>query len=133
MDRTEAVRRVLLSGALAGVVFAAVAGPYMAALSLQKHRHDFGDSGSLNYAWYSAGTQKMHLEPGQTERFGSVGVNLVHPVPRLLDSPPIYSYKALAYGTGSIPRTSTSALCHMWTCAICCLAICGTLRWWDGI
>jgi 4-amino-4-deoxy-L-arabinose transferase-like glycosyltransferase len=92
-------RRVLLSGALAGVVFAAVAGPYMAALSLQKHRLDFGDSGSLNFAWYSAGTQKMHLELGQTERFGSASVRLVHPVPRLLDSPPIYSYKALPYGT----------------------------------
>jgi hypothetical protein len=95
-------RRVLLSGALAGVVFAAVAGPYMAALSLQKHRLDFGDSGSLNFAWYSAGTQKMHLELGQTERFGSASVRLVHPVPRLLDSPPIYSYKALRDVSGLV-------------------------------
>jgi hypothetical protein len=93
------VGRVILSGAVAGVVFAAVAGPYVTALSLQKHRLDFGDSGSLNYAWFAAGTQKLHLEPWQTGRFGSSRVQLVHPVPQLLGSPEIYSYKALAYGT----------------------------------
>jgi MFS family permease len=93
------IRRVALGGVLAGVAFAAVAGPYMAALSMQKHRFDFGDSGGLNYAWYSAGTQKYHLEPWQTERFGTSTVKLVHPVPQLLASPPIYSYKAQKYGT----------------------------------
>lgn len=35
--------RAMVSGALAFVVFAAVAGPYVAALSKQKHRLDFGD------------------------------------------------------------------------------------------
>jgi hypothetical protein len=95
----SSIRKVVTGGALAGVAFAAVGGPYIAALSMQKHRFDFGDSGNLNYAWYVAGTQKLHLEPWQTERFGSSTVKLVHPVPQLLASPPIYSYKALKYGT----------------------------------
>ncbi|MGI4854403.1 MAG: hypothetical protein ACRYF4_10205 [Janthinobacterium lividum] len=85
--------------ALALVVFAAVAGPYMAALSLQKHRLDFGDSGTLNYAWYVSGTEKMHLEPWMTGSFGSAKVSLTHPEQQLLAQPGIYSYKALPYGT----------------------------------
>ncbi len=81
------------------VVFALVAGPYIAALSRQKHRFDFGDSGSLNYAWYVSGTEKMHLEPWMTESFGSATVHLVHPEQRVLAAPGVYSYKALPYGT----------------------------------
>ncbi len=84
---------------VAFVVFAAVAGPYITALSLQKHRFDFGDSGTLNYAWYVSGTEKMHLEPWMTGSFGSATVRLLHPERRLLDQPGIYSYKALPYGT----------------------------------
>jgi hypothetical protein len=91
--------RVLSSGALAGVVFALIAGPYIAALSHQKHRFDFGDSGALNYAWYVSGTDKMHLEPWMTGDFGSADVHLVHPEQQLLTHPGIYSYKAEPYGT----------------------------------
>ncbi|GAA3751049.1 hypothetical protein [Terriglobus aquaticus] len=87
-----------LSG-LAAVCFAAIAGPYVAALSHQKHRLDFGDSGSLNYAWYVGGTEKMHLMPWQTDRFGSSDVHLIHPERQVMASPGIYSYKALPYGT----------------------------------
>lgn len=91
--------RVIAGGALAFVVFAAVAGPYIAALSRQKHRFDFGDSGSLNYAWYSGGVEKMHLEPWMTKSFGPATVKLVHPEQQLLASPGIYSYRAEPYGT----------------------------------
>jgi 4-amino-4-deoxy-L-arabinose transferase-like glycosyltransferase len=91
--------RVLVSGALALVVFAAVAGPYVAALSKQKGRFDFGDSGALNYAWYVSGTDKMHLEPWMTEDFGSATVELKHPEKQLLAQPGVYSYKAEKYGT----------------------------------
>jgi hypothetical protein len=93
------LRRVMAGGALALVVFAAVAGPYIAALSRQKHRLDFGDSGALAYAWLSSGTEKMHLEPWQTDRFGSASVHLVHPEIQLLAEPGIYSYRAEPYGT----------------------------------
>ena len=44
----RSIARAALTGLLAFVAFAAVAGPYVAALSHQKHRFDFGDSGSLN-------------------------------------------------------------------------------------
>jgi 4-amino-4-deoxy-L-arabinose transferase-like glycosyltransferase len=91
--------RVVVGGALALVVFAAVAGPYIAALSKQKHRFDFGDSGALNYAWYVSGTDKMHIEPWMTGSFGSASVKLVHPEKQLLAQPGIYSYRAEPYGT----------------------------------
>jgi hypothetical protein len=91
--------RVAVAGGLALLVFAAVAGPYIAALSKQKHRFDFGDSGALNYAWYVSGTDKMHIEPWMTKSFGSASVKLVHPEVQLLAQPGIYSYRAEPYGT----------------------------------
>ena len=93
------LRRVLAGGTLALVVFAAVAGPFVAALSKQKHRLDFGDSGALNFAYFTSGTEKMHLEPWQTDHFGSASVHLVHPETQLLAMPGIYSYRAVPYGT----------------------------------
>jgi 4-amino-4-deoxy-L-arabinose transferase-like glycosyltransferase len=93
------LRRVATGGALGLVVFAVVAGPYMGALSKQKGRFDFGDSGALNYAWYVSGTAKMHIEPWMTKDFGSATVELKHPEKRLLETPGIYSYKAEPYGT----------------------------------
>ena len=91
--------RVIAGGALALIVFAAVAGPYVAALSKQKGRFDFGDSGALNYAWYVSGTVKMHLEPSMTGSFGSATVKLIHPEQQLLAQPGVYSYRAEPYGT----------------------------------
>ena len=83
------------AGVLAFCCFAAIAGPYVAALSRQKGRFDFGDSGALNYAWYVAGTEKMHLEPWQTDKFGAAKVDLKHPEKQLMADPGIYSYAAL--------------------------------------
>ncbi len=91
--------RVVTNAALALVVFGVVAGPYIAALSHQKHRFDFGDSGALNYAWYTGGVEKMHLEPWMTSSFGPATVQLIHPEQQLLASPGIYSYRAEPYGT----------------------------------
>jgi hypothetical protein len=116
--------RVVVGGALALVVFAAVAGPYIGALSKQKHRFDFGDSGTLNYAWYVSGTDKMHIEPWMTDSFGSASVKLVHPEKQLLAQPGIYSYRAEPYGTYPawfdptyfheriVPRFNASRLVH---------------------
>ncbi len=91
--------RVITAGALALLVFAAVAGPYIGELSKQKGRFDFGDSGALNYAWYVSGTVKMHIEPSMSADFGSAKVNLIHPEQQLLAQPGIYSYRAEPYGT----------------------------------
>jgi len=91
--------RVLGAAIVAAVCFGVTAGPYVAALSQQKGRLDFGDSGSLNYAWYVGGTEKKHLQPYQTAEFGSAEVHLKHPERELLHSPLIFSYAALPYGT----------------------------------
>ena len=93
--------RVVGAAMVAAVCFGVTAGPYVAALSRQKGRLDFGDSGSLNYAWYVGGTEKMHLQPYQTAQFGSADVNLKHPERELLAlAVGIFSYVALKpYGT----------------------------------
>jgi hypothetical protein len=91
--------RVIPAALAALVCFAAIAGPYVAALSRQHGRLDFGDSGSLNYAWYVGGTEKMHLQPYMTSQFGSADVHLKHPERELLRSPQILSYAELPYGT----------------------------------
>jgi len=91
--------RIVSLAALTLVVFASVAGPYIAALSSQKHRFDFGDSGALNFAWYTGDTEKLHVEPWMKTEFGSATVHLVHPEAQLLTKPGIYSYRAEPYGT----------------------------------
>ena len=95
----QSVARVAASALLALLCFSIVAGPYIAALSKQKGRLDFGDSGSLNYIWFVSGTEKMHLEQDMTSSFGSADVNLKHPETRLLNAPATYSYKPFPYGT----------------------------------
>jgi multisubunit Na+/H+ antiporter MnhF subunit len=91
--------RVIPAALVAFVCFAAVAGPYVAALSHRHGRFDFGDSGSLNYAWLVGGTEKMHLQPYMTSQFGSAEVHLKHPERELLRSPQVLSYAELPYGT----------------------------------
>jgi hypothetical protein len=91
--------RILSAALVALLCFAVVAGPYVAALSHQRHRFDFGDSGALNYAWYVGGTGKMHLQPYQTGQFGSSEVQLKHPEKELLHTPLILSYAGMPYGT----------------------------------
>src|ERR1700704_4631665 len=95
----QSISRIAASVVLVFVCFSIVAGPYIAALSHQKGRFDFGDSGNLNYVWFVAGTEKMHLQQNQTALFGSADVHLKHPEKQLLNSPPIFSYKELPYGT----------------------------------
>jgi 4-amino-4-deoxy-L-arabinose transferase-like glycosyltransferase len=95
----QSITRILASALLVLVCFSIVSGPYIAALSRQKGRFDFGDSGNLNYVWFVAGTEKMHLQQNQTALFGSSEVHLKHPEKQLLDDPPIFSYRQLPYGT----------------------------------
>ncbi|MGP8258476.1 MAG: glycosyltransferase family 39 protein [Acidobacteriaceae bacterium] len=95
----HAVKRIIPAVLVALTCFAIVAGPYIAALSIQRGRFDFGDSGSLNYAWYVGGTEKMHLQPTQTAQFGSSEVHLKHPEKELLHTPLILSYATMPYGT----------------------------------
>jgi len=92
-------KRIVSVALIACAAFAMVAGPYVAALSIQRGRFDFGDSGALNYAWYVGGTEKMHLQPTQTAQFGSSEVHLKHPEKELLHAPLVLSYAAMPYGT----------------------------------
>ena len=95
----HAPARIAASALLVLICFSIVAGPYIAALSKQKGRFDFGDSGSLNYIWFVSGTEKMHLEQDMTSSFGAAEVHLTHPETRLLKDPPTYSFKPFPYGT----------------------------------
>jgi hypothetical protein len=95
----HAPARIVAAGLLVLICFSIVAGPYIAALSRQKSRFDFGDSGNLNYVWFVAGTEKMHLQQDEPSLFGAADVHLIHPDKQLLKSPPIFSYKQLPYGT----------------------------------
>ncbi|SDF10419.1 hypothetical protein [Terriglobus roseus] len=89
----------LAQSVVALVLFGVVAGPYIAALSRQHHRFDFGDSGSLNYIWYVSGTEKMHLQQRMTDSFGSATVELKHPEQELMRTPGVYSYTQMQHGT----------------------------------
>lgn len=91
--------RTLTQATLALAGFAVVAGPYIAALSHQQGRFDFGDSGNLNYVWYVSGTEKFHLQPRMVSSFGSAAVDLKHPEKELMQSPGVYSYRAMENGT----------------------------------
>lgn len=89
----------LAQSAVALVAFGVVAGPYVAALSHQHQRFDFGDSGSLNYVWYVSGTEKMHLQQRMADSFGSAIVELKHPEQELMRTPGVYSYTQMQHGT----------------------------------
>jgi hypothetical protein len=95
----QSIARITAAAVLVFICFSIVAGPYIAALSHQRGRFDFGDSGNLNYVWFVAGTEKMHLQQNQTALFGAADVHLKHPEKQLLDNPPTFSYKQLPYGT----------------------------------
>jgi len=95
----HAPARIAAAALLASACFAIIAGPYIAALSHQKGRLDFSDSGTLNYAWFVGGTEKMHLQNDETNLFGSAEVHLKHPEKELLRAPLVLSYKQLPYGT----------------------------------
>jgi hypothetical protein len=76
------------------LVFLAVAGPFIAALSIAKGRVTFSDSAKLNYAWYVSGTQYRYWqgEPPSTGRPS-------HPVRKLFDEPAIYEFGTPIGGT----------------------------------
>jgi hypothetical protein len=95
----HAPARIAAAALLTLICFSIVAGPFIAALSKQKGRFDFGDSGNLNYAWFVSGTEKMHLQQDESSLFGAYEVHLQHPEKQLLKNPPIFSYKQQPYGT----------------------------------
>lgn len=92
---TRLSKRRMLGVALAGCMFLLVSGPFIAALSKQKGRLTFGDSGKLNYAFrVSPGIPDSHWQgeiPG--------GGTPKHPTRQLLDDPPVYEFAQPVGGT----------------------------------
>jgi len=88
-------RGVLISA----VMFVVIAGPYMAALSLQKGRPDFGDSAKLNYAWLVDGTAPQDLLNNQPARFGISAVLLKHSEIELLSKPVVVYFPHFHHAT----------------------------------
>jgi hypothetical protein len=91
--------KIIIAAVVALACFAVIAGPYISALSKQKGRLNFGESGSLNYAWYVGGTEKMHLQNGTPQLYGTSDVHLKHPEHLLLQAPVVADYSSLPYGT----------------------------------
>ena len=89
--------RIVGGTLLAGVIFAAVAGPYIVAISKQRGRPTTGESARLNYAFFVDQTERWH--EWHSGKMGHATANFKHHEELLLDSPPVYSYAAHPLGT----------------------------------
>jgi 4-amino-4-deoxy-L-arabinose transferase-like glycosyltransferase len=78
----------LARSALALAVFAIIAAPLIVALSKEKHRVTFGDTGRLNYAQLIDGAPYLTHWQGQPAGTGTP----VHPTRRVSFDPPIYEF-----------------------------------------
>ena len=102
LTRKGLLRRNIATGAvLAGVIFAAVAGPYIVAISRQLGHPSTGDSARLNYCFFIDQTPRWH-EWYHHDLGHATGVFL-HPeqviAPAIATAPPVYSFAAHPYGT----------------------------------
>lgn len=80
--------RVAASGvAVAALVFGAIAAPQVAALSVQKGRPTFGESGRLAYAWFVDGVPLRHWHGGPP-----AGGVATHPTRRVGRDPAIHEF-----------------------------------------
>ncbi len=88
--------RTLRRSAIAGFVFFLLAGPYLGALSIEKGRLTFGDSGKLNYQWIVVGEIAgwRHWQ-GQPPHRGTP----VHPTRQIHAQPEAYEFGKPVGGT----------------------------------
>ncbi len=95
--------RALLQLTVATVAFLAVAAPYIAHISADKHRFTIGDAGRLNSAWYVNGADRLNPVADHTldDRGTAVGEYL-HP-PELLARTPEVVYFAPGHVFGQMP------------------------------
>lgn len=87
-ERRKSYSRASAGSALALAVFAIIAVPLIVAISKEKHRVTFGDTGRLNYAQLVDGAP--YLTHWQGEPAGT-GIP-VHPTRRVSVDPPIYEF-----------------------------------------
>lgn len=89
------VRIAAKRGWIMALTFAVTAGPLVAAISMQKHRFTFGDSGRINYA--------MFVSPGGVTRNWqgepALGIEAAHPTRKVFSDPPVYEFAEPIGGT----------------------------------
>jgi len=91
LRRPAGARRAIVTGALlAGLTFAAIAGPYVVAISRQVGRPTTGESARLNYAFFIDQMDRWH--EWHSGKMGHATAHFLHHERLLLDSPPVYSY-----------------------------------------
>lgn len=90
-------RRMLVGVVLAGVVYAALAGPYVYGISKQRGYFTTGESARINYAYFVDSTARWH--EWRTGDLGHATANWAHHEDLLLDAPAVYSYRAHQVGT----------------------------------
>lgn len=89
-----------IAGALvAALVFSALAGPFVAALSRSKGHFSYGDSGHLNYIWLVNGFPRPPLLSITDGKVDTVQLGLKHPVTVLQTDPFIASFAGQIDGT----------------------------------
>ncbi len=96
---TGSVRKAAKHAFVAVLIFAALAGPYIGALSKQKGRFSAGDSGGLNYAWFVDGADRFEQQKNDPSRYGLARGQLKHTSVQLLKDPPIYYFGNVMPGT----------------------------------
>ncbi|HEY5055538.1 MAG TPA: hypothetical protein VII58_05215 [Acidobacteriaceae bacterium] len=90
-------KRILAGTIAAGLVFYAVAAPYVIAISKQRGRPTTGESARMNYAFFVDQTDRWH--EFHTGKLGHATADFKHPEQLLLSSPPVYSYARHPLGT----------------------------------
>lgn len=86
--RRKSYLRASARSALALAVFALIAAPLIVALSKEKHRMTFGDTGRINYAQFVDGAPFMTHWQGEPAGTGIPA----HPTRKVSDDPPIYEF-----------------------------------------
>ncbi len=95
--KTSARKQILTGAIVAGILFAAVAGPYIAAISKQRGRFTTGESSRLNYAFFIDGTERWH--EWHSGKLGLATANFKHHEQLIADPPPVYSFDLHPFGT----------------------------------
>ena len=85
-------KRAIAGAALAGLIFCAIAGPYVAALSRSKGHFSYNDSGRLNFIWLVNGFPRPPMLPSQNGKVDVKALGLKHPVHVLQTQPYIASF-----------------------------------------
>ena len=98
LTRKGSARTQITSGAIvAGVVFAALAGPYVVAVSRQLGHLSTGDSARLNYCFFIDQTPRWH--EWYLHDLGHAAGTFTHPEAVIAAPPPVFSFAAHPVGT----------------------------------